>query len=119
MSDRSATAKKYAVASDITQFTRGPMDGDRGCDASIGAGNSGFCECYVGTKAKVKVREVGCDHEPFTCAAVCAEQHAGRIVARGRPKEAGQRAAHAFFQSASECTSWHHCSEASQAETMS
>ena len=37
----------------------------------------------------------------------------------GRPKEAGQRAAHAFFQSASECTSWHHCSEASQAETMS
>ena len=63
-------------------------DGDRGCDASIGAGNSGFCECYVGTKAKVKVREVGCDHEPFTCAAACAEQHAGRNVARGRPKEA-------------------------------
>ena len=47
MSDRSATAK-YAVASDITQFTRGPMDGDRGCDfvvEGIKTGNdAGFDE---------------------------------------------------------------------------
>ena len=41
MSDRSATAKKYAVASDITQFTRGPMDGDRGCDFVVGGIKTG------------------------------------------------------------------------------
>ena len=40
--------KRYAVAPNITQFTRGPMNGDRGCDFVIGGiktGNdAGFAE---------------------------------------------------------------------------
>ena len=91
---RRATARLAAErASANPAGVRSPHRTTVGCDASIGAGNSGFCECYVGTKAKVKVREVGCDHEgPFTCAAACAEQHAGRNVA-ARPPEGRRRGA--------------------------
>ena len=56
MSDRSATAK-YAVASDTTQFTRGPLSGNNGCtfvDGPIKTGaaagfdeSTWFDECYI------------------------------------------------------------------------
>eukprot|EP00937_MAST-01D_sp_MAST-1D-sp2_P005093 g5093.t1 len=41
-------------------------ESDQGCDSSIGAEVSGFCECASGIKHKV-----ACGHKPFTCADAC------------------------------------------------
>ena len=48
----------------------GPREkaGDLGCEAKIDGQRSGFCECSGGRRAGM----VGCGHEEFTCAEVCA-----------------------------------------------
>jgi hypothetical protein len=47
--------------------SNGPREpgNDKGCDASIESGWSGFCECAGGTVG------VDCDHAPATCAQAC------------------------------------------------
>ena len=53
-------------------------DGDKACDATVPRGASGYCECggevaeEDGGPPAVRVRQVGCDHAPFTCAPSCA-----------------------------------------------
>ena len=52
-------------------------DGDKACDATVPRGASGYCECSGeaaeedGGPPAVRVRQVGCDHAPFTCAPSC------------------------------------------------
>ena len=53
-------------------------EGDKACDATVPRGASGYCECGGEAAAEdsgppaVRVRQVGCDHAPFTCAPSCA-----------------------------------------------
>ena len=62
-------------------------DGDRGCDASIGAGNSGFCECYwdegegEGARGRLRPRAV---HAPPRAPSSTRPQR------RARPPEGGR-----------------------------
>ncbi|CAK9013571.1 unnamed protein product [Durusdinium trenchii] len=53
---------------------------DKPCNAVIAKGNSGFCQCATsGARGKsgtapATAAESDCEHEPFTCAAKCAER---------------------------------------------
>ncbi|KDO34388.1 hypothetical protein SPRG_01524 [Saprolegnia parasitica CBS 223.65] len=55
----------------------GPRDSwyDASCSSTIQSGSSGYCEC----ENRRRVREVDCDHHPFTCQDACKEDASAEL----------------------------------------
>jgi len=48
---------------------------DLSCSSTINSGSSGFCEC----ENRRHVREVTCDHHPFTCEDACKQDASAEL----------------------------------------
>ncbi|KAH9099826.1 hypothetical protein Ae201684P_018835 [Aphanomyces euteiches] len=48
---------------------------DASCSATINHGSSGYCEC----ENRRRVRQVGCDHHPFTCEEACKQDASAEL----------------------------------------
>lgn len=48
---------------------------DLACDQIVPKKRAGYCEC----EGRRRVREVNCDHHPFTCEKACKEDHSAQL----------------------------------------